>query len=513
MRKLDFKIYLLFLITCSYSLNAQNPEYKSGLSNLLNASIPEEIGVRTTVQINSDSEDPLEYGYVDDNDILWSTIVYEIIDLDERVNFPLLYPTELEIVGNERRPMLWWLRQEIEKGSIPVYDQNDTGGNFLDKVEPEDITNIFRKKNIYEDAKERRDSGAEEIRSIIEEQEERFSFNPYNEGLSSEEIEVLQNTPNFIKLFPYKIKNDQLAELFIDGIITYDQLNQYENNEISDEYLVAQYDLIFSEMVEELLFVFEDDYDWIEVDYADLRQWLIKGIWYFDKKYSELIYRPIGIAPVILPKSADEDDSSGGSDQDQTDELPTAEELLGDGEDSDGDGISDDIETDEYDLDPDDPDTDGDGLEDGDELLRGTQADDPDSDGDGINDFEEVDNGTNPLEDENDSDDSDDGDDSDNTDNVSPGSNLSVLFWVYYPQARKILKKGHAFNSRNMTQSISFDEIINSRRFNGVIYKEENVYENREVKDYIPNNSFMRLLESERIKEKIRNFEHDMWSW
>ena len=26
-------------------------------------------------------------------------------------------------------------------------------------------------------------------------------------------------------------------------------------------------------------------------------------------------------------------------------------------------------------------------------------------------------------------------------------------------------------------------------------------------------NSFMRLLESERIKEKIRNFEHDMWSW
>ena len=42
---------------------------------------------------------------------------------------------------------------------------------------------------------------------------------------------------------------------------------------------------------------------------------------------------------------------------------------------------------------------------------------------------------------------------------------------------------------------------------------EENVYENREVKDYIKNNSFMRLLESERIKEKIRNFEHDMWSW
>ena len=39
------------------------------------------------------------------------------------------------------------------------------------------------------------------------------------------------------------------------------------------------------------------------------------------------------------------------------------------------------------------------------------------------------------------------------------------------------------------------------------------MYEDREVGDYVPENSFMRLLESERIKEKIRNFEHDMWSW
>ena len=100
MRRLDFKICLLFLITCSYSLNAQNPEYKSGLSNLLNASIPEEIGVRTTAQINSDSEDPLEYGYVDDNDILWSTIVYEIIDLKVIENNQEIYSSiqSLEIM-------------------------------------------------------------------------------------------------------------------------------------------------------------------------------------------------------------------------------------------------------------------------------------------------------------------------------------------------------------------------------------------------------------------------------
>ena len=37
---------------------------------------------------------------------------------------------------------------------------------------------------------------------------------------------------------------------------------------------------------------------------------MIKGIWYFDKKYSELIYRPIGIAPVA--KSLDEEDEDFG---------------------------------------------------------------------------------------------------------------------------------------------------------------------------------------------------------
>jgi hypothetical protein len=50
---------------------------------------------------------------------------------------------------------------------------------------------------------------------------------------------------------------------------------------------------------------------------------------------------------------------------------------------------------------------------------------------------------------------------------------------------------------------ISFDHLLNSRRFNGVIYKEENVYGDREVQQYMKDNAQMQLLESERIKEKI----------
>ena len=41
-----------------------------------------------------------------------------------------------------------------------------------------------------------------------------------------------------------------------------------------------------------------------------------------------------------------------------------------------------------------------------------------------------------------------------------------------------------------------------------MIYKEDNVYGDREVDEYIVDNAFMELLEAQRIKEQIRNFEH-----
>ena len=40
---------------------------------------------------------PLPYGFIDERDILWSKATWEIIDLDERVNFPLYFP----IITNE----------------------------------------------------------------------------------------------------------------------------------------------------------------------------------------------------------------------------------------------------------------------------------------------------------------------------------------------------------------------------------------------------------------------------
>ena len=56
-------IYIFVFLFCS---NAIYSQYRSGISNLLNAKDPGDVGVRTAQQINADEQKPLEYGFVDD---------------------------------------------------------------------------------------------------------------------------------------------------------------------------------------------------------------------------------------------------------------------------------------------------------------------------------------------------------------------------------------------------------------------------------------------------------------
>ena len=88
-----------------------------------------------------------------------------------------------------------------------------------------------------------------------------------------------------------------------------------------------------------------------------------------------------------------------------------------------------------------------------------------------------------------------------------------VLFWIFYPEIRDLLHDNYVFNGKNSANPITFDHLLNSRRFDATIYKEDNVQGDREVDDYIGDNSLMQLLESNRIKETIRNFESDMWNY
>jgi gliding motility associated protien GldN len=138
-----------------------------------------------------------------------------------------------------------------------------------------------------------------------------------------------------------------------------------------------------------------------ELTAADIEEWRIKGVWYFDKRQGELKYRLLGIAPVA-------------------------------------------------------PDV---------NFIDGENAD------------------------------------------------LVELFWIWFPSVRNILHEAKAFNNQNSSRPISFDQLLNARRFNAYIYKEENVQEDRKIKDYIPDNALFQLLEAQRIKEGIRDKEQDMWSY
>jgi gliding motility associated protien GldN len=87
------------------------------------------------------------------------------------------------------------------------------------------------------------------------------------------------------------------------------------------------------------------------------------------------------------------------------------------------------------------------------------------------------------------------------------------LFWIFFPESRNILHEAKSFNEKNSAMGLSFDHLLNSRRFNAVIYKEENVFGDRIIEDYMKENAQLQLLESERVKEKVRNFEQDMWAY
>lgn len=281
-------------------------------ANILNAKIPEEIGMKTEAQLLLDNDKPLEYGYVGDRDILFSKMTWEKIVLDERANFPLYFPIE-DNLGDDRKSLYMVLMQNINDGIIPkVY----ADAYFTEERTMEELAPSLRKEEIM-------DAGIEWMNQ---------------EGVTDTSL-------------------------------------------IPEEYVIRR-----------------------EIGPADINSYLIKGLWYFDKRQGELKYRILGIAPA----------------------APDVNFI-----------------------------------------------------------------------------------DSDDEENKEPIG----LFWVFFPEIRDILHEAKAFNDKNSAVPLSFDHLLNSRRFSGYIYKEENVYGDREVKEYVAENALMQLLESERIKDKIRNFEQDMWSY
>ena len=86
------------------------------------------------------------------------------------------------------------------------------------------------------------------------------------------------------------------------------------------------------------------------------------------------------------------------------------------------------------------------------------------------------------------------------------------MFWIYYPEAREVLARHRVFNENNDAAPMTWYDMFEMRMFSSYIYKSSNVLDYR-LMDYYPNDGIARLLESEKIKAELFNWEHDLWTY
>jgi gliding motility associated protien GldN len=84
------------------------------------------------------------------------------------------------------------------------------------------------------------------------------------------------------------------------------------------------------------------------------------------------------------------------------------------------------------------------------------------------------------------------------------------LFWVYYPDCREYLARHRVFTEGNDANPTSWEDLFEQRHFSSYIFKESNVYDRR-LQQYLSGIDI--LLEGEKIKQDIFNYEHDLWSY
>jgi len=99
------------------------------------------------------------------------------------------------------------------------------------------------------------------------------------------------------------------------------------------------------------------------------------------------------------------------------------------------------------------------------------------------------------------------------TGDYAPNSDHTV-WWVYYPDLRPILAKYDVYNPKNMGAEMTWEELFESRMFSSYIVKStvDNPYD-VPLSSVYPNNTLFRLLEGEKVKDKIFNYEQSLWSY
>ena len=101
---------------------------------------------------------------------------------------------------------------------------------------------------------------------------------------------------------------------------------------------------------------------------------------------------------------------------------------------------------------------------------------------------------------------------------TSQGVNLgeTELFWVYYPDMRPIFARYEVYNGKNFGARMSWEELFESRMFYGRIIKStlDNPYD-KFLSEFggLKDSKILQLLEGETIRDKIFNYEQNLWSY
>lgn len=87
----------------------------------------------------------------------------------------------------------------------------------------------------------------------------------------------------------------------------------------------------------------------------------------------------------------------------------------------------------------------------------------------------------------------------------------AYVFWIYFPEVRRILANHEVFNNNNDAERKTFDDIFMKRYFNSFIVKVSNVYDDRGISEY--SMGIQSLLEADRFKNQITDYEQDLWEY
>ena len=88
------------------------------------------------------------------------------------------------------------------------------------------------------------------------------------------------------------------------------------------------------------------------------------------------------------------------------------------------------------------------------------------------------------------------------------------VWWVYYPDLRPTLARYDVYNPKNLSAAMTWEELFESRMFSSYIVQSsiDNPY-NIPLSSVYPGNTLFRLLQGEKIKDKIFNYEQSLWSY